>query len=61
MACDFGVGPPTTGEHGHGEFRGRQVVSHVLARIGVMDAPPAVAEAVCDLDDVREVVRVLRF
>ena len=61
MACDFGVGPSAAGEHGHGELCGRQVVGHVLARIGVVDAPPAVAEAVCDLDDVREVVRVLRF
>ena len=61
MTSDFGVGTSAAGEHGHGELCGRQVVSHVLARIGVVDAPPAVAESVRDLDDAREVVRVLRF
>ena len=50
MIGDFGVRPPAACEHGDAEFGGGEVARHVRARLGVMQAPPSLAEAIGNID-----------
>ena len=54
---DLGVRPVARGEHADRELGGSEVVGHVIGGRGVVDASPAGAEAVRDVDHALEVVR----
>ena len=59
MIGDFGVRPPAACEHGDAEFGGGEVARHVRARLGVMQAPPSLAEAIGDIDHARVVLGIV--
>ena len=59
MSGDFGVRPPAACEQGDAEFGGGEVARHVRARLGVMQAPPSLAEAIGDIDHARVVLGIV--
>ena len=52
VSRDLPPGPPLGDEHGHGKFRGGQIVRHIMPRIRIMDASPAPREEVDGRDRV---------
>lgn len=57
VSGDLPPGPPLGGEHGHGKFRGGQAVCHIMARVRVIDVPPAPGEAVGHIQNLPQVLR----
>ena len=59
MVGDFGVRPPAACEHGDAEFGGGEVARHVRARLGVVQVPPSLAEAIGNVDHARVVLGIV--